>query len=139
PFAPPDARRIGVGAGERRRSFHLAHQPLARLRLLDFDHVGAEAVAGRVLLAAPAAQVVRTRHHAGADAFGQPDAVHEVADLGADAHQVAVGQAQALAVAGVDPQGIALRDLVEPLGRAAAGVDERWQPEGGQEAEFARG
>jgi hypothetical protein len=59
--------------------------------------------------------VVAGGDDAGADALGAPGGDDEVADAGGDAHEAVLLDAELLGVLGVDPQRVAVADLVEPL------------------------
>ena len=94
--APPDAAGVGVGARERARapSTWRSSRPALGASRRDARRRPAAALA---LVQAPAAQVVRAGDDAGRDRLRHPGAVHEVADLGRHAHQVAGREAQPLA------------------------------------------
>ena len=73
------------------------------------------------------------RHHTRPDALGDPCLHDEVADRGLDAHEIAGAHGEPRRVAGMDPERIGVRDLVEPLRVGAACVDLHRQPERGDE------
>jgi hypothetical protein len=129
--APPESLRVGVVAFEWLWSALLAEVPFTSVLLRDRDNVAAPAVTVGVLFASPAADVMRTGCHAGANGLRDPEPVDEVADLGFDADQVAWLEAEAGHVGGMHPERVAVRDFVEPLGCAAAAMDKRRQTECG--------
>ena len=133
---PEDAGGVAVRAFVGTDAVHHLHAPLAAGIFLDIHQIHRPAVAFRVLPPPPAPQVVGTGDHAGLHGLGDPDAVHEIADFGGHPDQVARAYAHPVGVLPVHPHGIAVRDLVEPLGIAGPGVDQRGQPEGGQQREF---
>ena len=138
-FLPPHPPGVLVGALERPDAVDLAHHPLPGLHLLQLHQGGGKAAAAGLLLQAPAPQVVRARHHPGPDPLGDPHPVHEVPDLGVDLEQVAGGRLQPPGVLRVQPQGVLVRDLVEPLGVGRTAVDECRQPERRQEQHLPLG
>ena len=89
-------------------------------------------VAG-VLPQPPAAHVVRGGDDARADALGDERLDDEVADLGLDAGELAVFEADALGVLRADEQRVGVGELVEVLGVARSRVDQRREPVGGQQ------
>src|SRR5262245_54927987 len=81
--------------------------------------------------------MVRAGNHSWPDCFREPDTIDEVTDFGRDAGQVAISYPEPFAVGRMQPNRVALRDFVQPLGRAAASMDQRWQTKSRQEAELA--
>ena len=136
---PPHPPGVLVGALERLNAVKLSHHPLPGLHLLQLDQGRGEMAAAGFLLQAPAPQVMRARHHAGPDPLGDPDPVHEIADLGVDLDEVPGDDPEAFGVPGMQPYRILVRDLVEPLGVARAAVNEGGQPEGGQQQHLPLG
>src|SRR5262249_52956359 len=94
-------------------------------------------LAAGALAEAPATEVMRAGDDAGPHGFGDPDLVHEVADPGGDLDKPARDDVQPGGVVGMQPQRVAVRDLVEPLGVARARVDERRKTEGGKKHHFS--
>ena len=71
----------------------------------------------------PAAHVMAAGHDPGFDALRDPGFDHEVSDLGLDPDQIAGSYPDPLPIRGVEPEGIGVGDLVQPLGVGAAGMD----------------
>ena len=86
----------------------LCRRPVASLRLVE----------------APATHVVRRSDNTRADAFGPPRLDHEVADTGGDARPGRSLRSQLLGIFGVDPQRVAVTDLVQPLRVGGTGVNQ---------------
>jgi hypothetical protein len=63
------------------------------------------------------------RNNAGLDAFIDPRLYYEVANLSFDSHQIAGADPEFRRVAGVQPQRIGVRNLVQPLRIGAARVN----------------
>src|SRR4029079_338668 len=82
--APPDARRVRVGALERLHGVELRDAPRPLALLDPYEHglpaIDARRVLRRVL-APPASHVVRAPDDAGADPLRHPRLEHEVADV----------------------------------------------------------
>ena len=68
------------------------------------------------VLQLPTPHVMTASDDAGSDPFRHPCAQDEVADLCLDAHKLARLDAKLRSMRRMKPQGIGVRDLVEPLG-----------------------
>src|SRR5262245_27069391 len=134
---PPDTRGIGIIAAKRAWPVDLPHAPFTGLGLREIDERRGPALAAGVLAQAPPSEVVRARDHARPHRLRDPHPVDEVPDTGLDLEQVAGRDPHSRRVGGMYPQRIRVGDLVEPLGVARARVDERRQPERGQEHHLA--
>ena len=77
--------------------------PLPVTQALHVDEGGGPALAPRVLLEPPAAEVMRAGDDAGPDRFGHPDLVHEVTDLRLHLQEIARDDAQSRRVPGAEP------------------------------------
>src|SRR3990170_4058386 len=127
---PEDSFGVRVVAFEWFNSMYLPHQPLARLDLFEIDQCGRPALAAAIFGQTPAPEMVRAGDHAGLDAFGRPDLVDEITDLGVDFEEIAGLHVETLGVLGVKPERIAVGNLVEPFGIARPRVNQRRQTEG---------
>src|SRR5438552_9874997 len=134
---PPHAGGVRIRALEGPDSVDVAHPPLPGRLRLEVDERRRPALAAHLLPKPPPAEVMRAGDDPGPDGLGDPDLVHEVADLRLDLEKISRGHAEPRGVLRVKPERIVVRDLVEPLGVARARVDERGQPEGREEQHLA--
>src|SRR5262249_24069608 len=82
----------------------------------------------------PAAHVVAASDHARPDPFGDPGLEHEIPDLRLHPDQLTgADPTPAASVDGVDPERVAMRYLVQPLGVGASAVDLDREAEGWNE------
>src|SRR5262249_57050359 len=133
---PEHALRVGVVALDRTGPVNLAHAPLTRPRSFEADDRRGPALPALRLAETPAPEVVGARDDARPDRLGDPHLVHEPADLGVDLEEAVGPYPEPRRVFRMEPQGIGVGDLVEPLRVAGASVNQRWQPEGRQEQEL---
>src|SRR6476646_4010102 len=82
---------------------------------------------------------MRTRDDLRTHSFGNPRAIDEVSDLGRDAYQIARLNTESLAVGGVPPERVTVRDLGEPFRLAGSGMNERRQAKCRHEHHFVIG
>src|SRR4051794_15893409 len=77
-----------------------------------------------------------TEHDPRWDALCDPGLGNEVADVGGHTDEIRRVDAQRRGILRMDPDRVAVGDLVQPLGIAAAGMDQRRQAERGDEDEL---
>src|SRR2546422_4161012 len=101
---PPHAGRVGIRALEGPDSMDMAHPPLPRRLRLEGDEGRRPALAAHLLAKPPPAEVMRAGDDAGADGLGDPDLVHEVADLRLDLEKFARGHPEPRRILRVKPE-----------------------------------
>ena len=79
------------------------------------------------ILQFPTPHVVTTGDHAGPNPFGHPRLDHEMTDFCGHPHEISRPHINPCGIDGIQPEGIGMRDLVQPFGVGAAGVDLHWQ------------
>ena len=134
---PPDAFGVGVGGLVRGDALALPEVPSA-VRLLQLHQRGGHAARPFSFGQPPAAEVVRAGDDAGADSLGDPDLVHEVADLGPNANEIAGCQTEPRGIGRVHPGRVGVGDLDQPLRVGAARVDQGREAIGREQDELVR-
>src|SRR5579875_1943189 len=81
--------------------------------------------------------MMRAGDDTGMDAFSDPGAIDEIANLSCNAHQVSGFHTDAPGIDRMYPDGIVVRYLIQPPGIAGACMDERGQAKRGDEQVFA--
>src|SRR5262249_61946670 len=111
--------------------------PLLAMRHADAR--GGPALATRLRAEPPAPQMMGAGDAAGPYRLRDPHLVHEVTDLRLHAEEIAGGDAEATGILRVEPERVLVGDLIEPLGVARAGMDERGETEGREKEHLALG
>ena len=128
---PPDPLGVGIRGRVVLHALRPAEGPGGTVVVDDGESVAPRA--RLLLLDPPAAHVVRGGDDARADALGPPGGDNEVPDARRHPDESVLGDAESLGVARVDPERVPVGDLVQPLGVGRSGVDERRNPEGGEQ------
>ena len=136
-LAPEDAGRVWVRALIGTYPLQLAHTPHIPLLTSKRDERRCPTVCSHTRFQSPASQVMRTGHHAGTDAFSHPGPIDIVANFCGDTHEIARRHAYAFRITRMNPHGVRIGDLIEPLRVARTRMDQCRQTEGGDKQVLA--
>src|SRR5205085_8326897 len=134
---PPYSLGIDIFALERPHAMHLPHHPSARCELAQIDQGGGPFLAAAVFVQAPSPEMMRACHHSGLDTFGDPNLIDEVAYFSMHFEQVVAPYTETVCIFGMQPQWIAMRNFIEPLGVARARMNQRRQAKGRHQQHLA--
>ena len=114
---PPDPLTVCIRA---RKGFHplrAVHDPTVSLTI---ESDSGHELPLPIVAQFPATHVVTAPDHARPNSFGHPGFDHEIADFSFDAYQVPGVDTEPRSILGVDPQGIRMRNLIQPFGVGTA-------------------
>ena len=120
---PENSLGVRIIAFERLDPVHMAHHPFPIADPLKIDKRGGPTLAPLIFSQTPPTEVVRARNDTRLDSFRHPDLIDEIADLRMHLQQIVCLHFEPFGIERIDPERIAIGNLVQPLGISRSRVD----------------